>query len=727
VAEVCKAELGPDLSVLGAEESVFAATRLTARCYITNNVQLHYTPPVALSSIPDMRLDLRFDLGSRVVELHFKTAASHALLWLVVFLIFWLFKAGHITYHRLRIKYLRKRFKDKYFKDLVEIQEESLRRYKYQPVQGPGSKQIRLLELLSNGLVRIHTSSLAGPDIPQYEALSYCWGNTTEMYRVDVLVGDEAGDEHVEPLWVSHGLRLALERLTIKDCGRVLWVDAICINQTDLSEKSWQVSMMTDIYKNASRVVVYLDIPGGFENQTGDIIPRLVQTKQVVNASSYSKISWDDFGSHKELQKMTKAPWNSDVETASLYLFENSWFWRVWIIQEISLARDALVICEGWELPWKSLSDAYEWIGKSIHWKHLGGNTRLSLLEISRANATREDLATLLLRHRGTLASDPRDHVFALVGLAQDGDQLTVDYDMSPSDIFVQTAKHILLTKKNLGFLSAAGMSQRTEVKLPSWVPDMRTKAFQKPFPNNYSHSVSETSATCFDNHLSLKCCKVGSVTMVGESAPELPRDPSSRSFVDVKVYSTLFNWRQSSKAYSADFYAMGCVTQAGLVWPCMSGSKCHAEYKEGNPNCFEIQLWFHFLASSLPVPQSFSLVWDAVYVMSMFLLIFLVLYYWLRGKSYMRILFDDVCFGRRLIGTDHGYVGLAPFDTKIGDEIFLLEDISMLIIVRNHRGRSMLVGEGYLGSYMHNSADDCRNGRLSYSVEPSRNLNCQV
>jgi hypothetical protein len=262
---------------------------------------------------------------------------------------------------------------------------------------------------------------------------------------VDTLVYDEAGNEKVEHLWVSHGLRIALERLILKNCLRVLWIDAICINQNDLSEKGWQVSMMTDIYKNASRVVVYLDVPGGFENRIGDTIPRLVQVKQAVDTTSYREITWDDFMSHKELQKMTKPPYFRDIETASLYLFENPWFWRTWIIQEISLTQDALVICEGWELPWKPLAETYNWIGRSMHWKYREANTRLSLLVISRANATREDLSTLLLRHRGTLASNPRDHIFALLGLAQDGDQLTVDYDMSSSEIFVEAAKHILL------------------------------------------------------------------------------------------------------------------------------------------------------------------------------------------------------------------------------------------------------------------------------------------
>jgi hypothetical protein len=580
----------------------------------------------------------------------------------------------------------------------VETQEEGTRRYQYQPLRGPKAKQIRLLELLSDGSVRIQTSSLAGPGIPKYEALSYCWGNTTELYRVDVLVGGESSHENVKHLWVPRGLRLALERLKLKDCLRVLWIDAICINQTDLSEKGWQVSMMTAIYRNASRVVVYLDIPGGFENQTGDIIPRLVQARQTVNSSSYPEISWDGFSRHKELQKMAKPPSSRDVETAALYIFENAWFHRVWIIQEISLAQDATVICEGWELPWKSLSDAYEWVGKSTSWKHLAGNTRLSLLESSRANPMQEDLCTLLLRHRGTLASDPRDHVFALVSLAQDGDKLTVDYELSASEVFVETAKHILIMQKNFQFLAAAGMSQRTDSSIPSWVPDMRTIPLQKPLPSSYSRSASEFSATCSNKHLSLRCCKVGRVTMIDDTAPELPRDISRPAIVTITMISTLFKWRHIMKACPADFYGMGCIEHTEFVWPCLSKSRNRIRYKIEDFNCLEIQLWFNFVASSLPLPPSLSLIWEAIYVMYYLLLLFLLIYYWIKGKTHMIVAFDDACFGRRLIGTDNRYIGLAPSDTKVGDEIFLLHDISMLIVVRGLDGTFMLVGEGYLG-----------------------------
>jgi hypothetical protein len=173
-----------------------------------------------------------------------------------------------------------------------------------------------------------------------------------------------------------------------------------------------------------------------------------------------------------------------------------------------------------------------------------------------------------------------------------------------------------------------------------------------------------------------------------------------------MKVYSALFNWRRISKACSADFNAMGCVTQAGLVWPCLLNSRCHIEYNKGNPSGFDIQLWFQFLASFLPIPQRFSLVWDTVHILSIILLIVLTICYRILGKSFIRIVFNDVCFGRRLIRVDDSYFGLAPSDTNIRDEIFLIKGVYIFIIVRNDDGGYRLIGNGYLGSCMDENVD---------------------
>ncbi|KAK6442070.1 hypothetical protein LTR95_001689 [Oleoguttula sp. CCFEE 5521] len=84
----------------------------------------------------------------------------------------------------------------------------------------------------------------------KYEALSYVWGTSQAAYNITV--NGEPGFN------VTENLHRALARLRLKDQSRVLWVDAVCINQTDLAEKADQVSRMDDIYTHAERVLIWL-------------------------------------------------------------------------------------------------------------------------------------------------------------------------------------------------------------------------------------------------------------------------------------------------------------------------------------------------------------------------------------------------------------------------------------------------------------------------------------
>ena len=91
-----------------------------------------------------------------------------------------------------------------------------------------------------------------------YEALSYAWGQP---------VFPELLHTHKGILKITENLALALHSLRFKDRVRYLWVDAVCINQNDLMEKSQQVAMMSIIYKSARQVICWL---GQVDESVGD-------------------------------------------------------------------------------------------------------------------------------------------------------------------------------------------------------------------------------------------------------------------------------------------------------------------------------------------------------------------------------------------------------------------------------------------------------------------------
>ena len=82
-----------------------------------------------------------------------------------------------------------------------------------------------------------------------YEALSYTWGKATPIYP-NTLNGDS--------LRVATNLYTALRHVRLQDTSRVLWIDAICINQHDIKEKNHQVKQMSKIFKSAKRVISWL-------------------------------------------------------------------------------------------------------------------------------------------------------------------------------------------------------------------------------------------------------------------------------------------------------------------------------------------------------------------------------------------------------------------------------------------------------------------------------------
>ncbi|KAK7955320.1 hypothetical protein PG988_016014 [Apiospora saccharicola] len=122
---------------------------------------------------------------------------------------------------------------------------------------GKSKRQIRLLELASRNSTPFITCHLAIVDLednPKYEALSYVWGSTRKEDMKEARLDGAACTV------ITKNLRDALTTLRNKDKTRVLWVDAICINQLDHQERAHQVGIMDIIYASAFEVLIWLNI-----------------------------------------------------------------------------------------------------------------------------------------------------------------------------------------------------------------------------------------------------------------------------------------------------------------------------------------------------------------------------------------------------------------------------------------------------------------------------------
>ena len=121
--------------------------------------------------------------------------------------------------------------------------------YRYQPIS---PSQIRVLELKSNSTACMRHVELKKPSkSTRYTALSYTWGTDTETFPFQC-------DDRNLP--VRKNLLGALSHLN-DIVTTPIWIDAICINQSNEQEKMCQIRMMTDIYKNAQKVLVSILFP----------------------------------------------------------------------------------------------------------------------------------------------------------------------------------------------------------------------------------------------------------------------------------------------------------------------------------------------------------------------------------------------------------------------------------------------------------------------------------
>ncbi|KAI1118234.1 heterokaryon incompatibility protein-domain-containing protein [Nemania sp. NC0429] len=146
-----------------------------------------------------------------------------------------------------------------------------------------------------------------------YEALSYVWGSLDECYSIS-LNGSE--------LSVTENLHTALAELRDRYIERIMWIDAICINQGNDTEKEEQIRLMPEIYRKASRVVVWL----GPAVDGGDHALEAIRSA-ADDASTMPSIT----------DPITQHPIH--------LLLRRPWFERIWVLQEVAAAQTILVKC----------------------------------------------------------------------------------------------------------------------------------------------------------------------------------------------------------------------------------------------------------------------------------------------------------------------------------------------------------------------------------------------
>ncbi|GKT93413.1 LOW QUALITY PROTEIN: ankyrin and HET domain protein [Colletotrichum tofieldiae] len=183
-----------------------------------------------------------------------------------------------------------------------------------------------------------------------YEAISYVWGSEDKPRRIVSPAGAEIA--------ITENLYHCLKRIRLEDRTRLVWADALCINQSDDKEKESQIMLMHDIYVSARRVLAYLGEEADGSKEAIELIERYWRHPEPLNAGARAFV--EDLLSEPVPDAPTggeaELPPQGDEKWMAVSRFWNrSWFRRVWVVQEFILARDVLMICGDKTVSWSQL------------------------------------------------------------------------------------------------------------------------------------------------------------------------------------------------------------------------------------------------------------------------------------------------------------------------------------------------------------------------------------
>jgi hypothetical protein len=305
---------------------------------------------------------------------------------------------------------------------------------------------------------------------PPYEGLSYTWG-VVEYTSTITCNGSYTP--------VTQNLYDALRYLRQPDRERIMWIDAICINQKNDQERTEQVDLMKDIYKKAMHVVIWLGKDTAEDTDAFTLLGRFEKL--------FAEKGLVDVGSVENLLNGLALPVEESKEWAALVrLFQRPWFQRIWVLQEAVMARTMTVVCGSNLVGWNLIYQVAMSVQKSgmlgvflvdPHAPGIGCVVVIGKLKIAHELAQTGDwtLLELLRLTRKYNATDPRDKVFALHSVVTDPGSIgaAVNYSKPLEEVYTDVAAHELMQKKTLFCLANAGISKMPEnPKLPSWVAD---------------------------------------------------------------------------------------------------------------------------------------------------------------------------------------------------------------------------------------------------------------
>jgi hypothetical protein len=558
---------------------------------------------------------------------------------------------------------------------------------------------------------------------PTFSAISYVWGNGEKKHQMHV-----GKDSYVSLTESLHNILQHFRSMGLT----TFWADQICINQDDAEERSGQVSLMSTIYRNASGVVVYIAPEQPELHQGLALAQNLIAEYGLKSPSEIEQIAETTPLVRFDIE-------DDDPAWVSLrMLVQKQWTGRVWMVQEQVVNHNTVMVFGKTCLPWIVLPKLVQLVHLHVlpmEALYLPGTEpnhhiidgTLTLLSLSAAFAAglgnQMSLAELLNFSQTLCSSDPRDKIYALLGLAKDSGSLNIkpDYSLSVREVYTQTAMQLLCSTPNLDLLSSFENPKSTD--FPSWVPDW-TKFFNASILDSSFQASNSTSPHLdFDQGsvLIAEGAVIDTITHIvgifGRRDP--PSYPGSgNELVDYPAFRRLVKdcwqqWRKSDKVKNMqiDPHAIRLgpdITSMGLT--------------EDGPTYSFLEAFFRTILRNKGLTEA-----DHNEVVACFNAYLLVFHYAFdlttsrqRRESLPQQPDRDqiiVCtgmsqraqhaFGRLICITESNQICLAPASTRVGDCVSILLGGRMLYILRSLGTEFEFVGDAYILGLMNGEVLD--------------------
>lgn len=263
-----------------------------------------------------------------------------------------------------------------------------------------------------------------------YEALSYVWGRQYPGCFIEI-------DNSFLPIFGS--LDDALRHLRKTNGIRYIWADSICIDQYNIKEKSSQVLLMVNVYRKACRVNVWPGLSKESSATGMEILSFLAS-----NADFHVNQPWIRYASELSIAGL------NDV-------IHRPYFQRIWVVQEVVVAKHLRMIIGRQSFEWSTDATSrfltrLKFAEISPGWEQAGLTTvnmtpLIEIVELSvmKARGMRPLVSSLDIVHnmRRRKATDLRDMVFVLIGLAEDDPPFEVDYRLQKEELYQRLFEHV--------------------------------------------------------------------------------------------------------------------------------------------------------------------------------------------------------------------------------------------------------------------------------------------